>query len=222
MKKTGISILYFLTGLIQIILENHHDIYAGFIAKALIIPVLIILLLFNLKHQRNILNWFMFAALLFSWVGDIILDLPVSGYNLFVPGLISFLLAHIMYLTVFIKTPGKNYINTSRILVLLPVLIYGIVLIALLYGGLKEMKLPVIIYTTIILLMLSAAINRKEKVSMKSYRLVFAGAILFVLSDSTIAISNFISPFPFSGIVIMSTYITAQFLIVSGYIFQSR
>jgi uncharacterized membrane protein YhhN len=221
MKNSGISVLYFLIGLIQIVLQNYNPTFAGFIAKALIIPVLILLLLFNLNHQRNILNWFLLAALLFSWIGDIILEMPASD-NLFVPGLVSFLLAHLMYLTVFVKTPGRKYIKASRVWVLLPVLTYGVVLILLLYGHLKEMKIPVIIYTTIILIMLSAAINRKEKVSRKSYRLVLAGAILFVISDSSIAVNNFISPFPFSGILIMSTYITAQFLIVSGYIFQMR
>jgi uncharacterized membrane protein YhhN len=89
-----------------------------------------------------------------------------------------------------------------------------------LYGDLAEMKLPVIIYATVILTMLSGAINRKEKVNRRSYLLVLGGAILFVISDSSIAINKFSLPFESSEIVIMSTYVMAQYLIVTGYIDQ--
>ena len=84
------------------------------------------------------------------------------------------------------------------------------------------MRLPVIIYAAVILTMLSGAINRIEKVNRKSYYLVLAGAVLFVISDSSIAINKFSHQFESSGIVIMSTYIVAQYLIVAGYISQFR
>jgi len=222
MKKSGISILYFIIGFIQIVLQNYPGSVYGFIAKAMIIPVLIIILLINLKIQQSFLNWLMLCGLIFSWGGDIMLELPASGGTMFVPGLIFFLLAHIMYLTVFINTPGSNFIRKSNALILLPVVIYGAILLAILYGNLREMKVPVIIYAVIILLMLSGAINRKEKVNQKSYWIVLAGAILFVLSDSVIAINKFAYQFSQSGILIMSSYILAQFLIVTGYIHQVR
>jgi uncharacterized membrane protein YhhN len=222
MKKPGISILYFIIGLIQIVLQTHPGSAAGFIAKAMIIPVLIIIFLANIKIQLSLLNWLMLAGLIFSWGGDIMLEWPASEGTMFVPGLVLFLLAHIMYLTVFIKTPGSNFIRKSNALVLLPVFIYGVILIALLYGNLKEMKVPVIIYAAMILLMLSSAVNRKEKVNQKSYWIMLAGAILFVVSDSAIAINKFTYQFSNAGILIMSTYILAQFLIVTGYIYQFR
>jgi uncharacterized membrane protein YhhN len=84
------------------------------------------------------------------------------------------------------------------------------------------MRIPVIIYAAVILTMLSGAINRLEKVNRKSYYLVLAGAILFVISDSSIAVNKFSHQFESSGIVIMSTYIVAQYLIVAGYISQIR
>jgi uncharacterized membrane protein YhhN len=220
MKKPGIIILYFLVGIIQILLQNHQGSPAGFIAKALIIPILIVYLVVNVEFQKSSINWFMLAGLIFSWGGDIILEWPAPGNNLFVPGLISFLLAHIMYLTVFMMTPGDNYIRVSNAHLVLPVIIYGAVLVAFLYSNLMEMKIPVIIYAAIILLMLSGAINRKKKVNQLSYWIVLAGAVLFVISDSVIAINKFTLQFAGSGIVIMSTYIIAQFLIVTGYIYQ--
>jgi uncharacterized membrane protein YhhN len=95
-----------------------------------------------------------------------------------------------------------------------------VVLVLYLYQDLKEMKLPVILYAIVILLMLSGAINRIDKVNKKSFLLVLAGAILFVVSDSAIAINKFSIKFEYSGIVIMSTYIVAQYLIITGYIDQ--
>jgi uncharacterized membrane protein YhhN len=64
--------------------------------------------------------------------------------------------------------------------------------------------------------MLLAAINREKKVNRQSYLLVFAGAVLFVLSDSLIAINRFTQPFELARIAIMSSYITAQYLIAVG------
>jgi uncharacterized membrane protein YhhN len=94
------------------------------------------------------------------------------------------------------------------------------VLVSCLYSDLAEMRLPVIMYAIVILTMLTGAINRKEKVKKESHYLVLAGAILFVISDSVIAINKFSHQFESSGIVIMSTYIVAQYLIIAGYIYQ--
>jgi uncharacterized membrane protein YhhN len=123
---------------------------------------------------------------------------------------------------VFLLTPGKNSIVTNRIWLLIPVIIYGLVLVFYLYNDLAEMRLPVIIYAAVILTMLSGALNRREKVNRKSYYLVLAGAILFVISDSSIAVNKFSHQFESSGIVIMATYVVAQYLIIAGYISQFR
>jgi uncharacterized membrane protein YhhN len=48
------------------------------------------------------------------------------------------------------------------------------------------------------------------------YYLVILGAFNFVISDSVIAISQFISPFLYSNQIILITYIVAQFLIIFG------
>jgi uncharacterized membrane protein YhhN len=164
----------------------------------------------------------MLAGLFFSWAGDVVLEFSKNNGNIFILGLVCFLLAHIMYLTAFFITPGKNSILTNRIWLLIPVIIYGMVLVSYLYSDLAEMRLPVILYAVVILTMLTGAMNRKDKVNKRSYYLVLGGAILFVISDSSIAINKFSHQFESSGIIIMSTYIVAQYLIVSGYISQFR
>ena len=222
MKKTGISFLYFFVGFFYIAIQNHVSFYPEFIAKALIIPVLILLYITNVKPFQNLMNSCMLAGLFFSWAGDVLLEFSNDNANMFILGLGSFLLAHIMYFSVFIGTPGKNTILANRFWLLIPVLLYGITLVWYLYSDLGNMKIPVIAYAAVILTMLAGALNRKEKVNSRSFWLVLAGAGLFVISDSAIAINKFSHPFEFSGIVIMSTYIVAQFLIISGYISQDR
>jgi uncharacterized membrane protein YhhN len=222
MKNSGFSILYFLTGIIYIILQPSLTFLGGLITKALIIPLLMALFLVNLNPLKNRLHLFMLAGLFFSWAGDLTLEFSQDNSNMFIAGLICFLLTHVMYFTVFLNTPGKNCILSSRIYLLLPVIIYGVTLVYFLYDDLADMRLPVIFYAIVLLTMLSGAINRIEKVGQKSYWLVLSGAILFVISDSAIAINKFSVHFASSGVFIMSTYIVAQYLILAGYINQFR
>lgn len=213
-----LSFVYFLTGSAFMVFQNGDTILPVLIIKSLIIPILMILFIVNLKLFSNRLNLIMLAGLFFSWAGDVVLEFE----GLFIPGLGCFLLAHVMYLVVFFKTPGRNVIFQKRWYLLIPVILSGAGLILYLYNDLADMRIPVILYSIVILTMLTGAINRLEKVNRTSYYLVLAGAILFVISDSAIAINKFIHHFDSSGIVVMTTYIIAQYLIVSGYIKQSK
>jgi uncharacterized membrane protein YhhN len=223
MKKTiFLSILYFLTGFLFIILQGNTSFISGLIIKSLIIPVLMILFVANLKLRQERLHGMILAGLFFSWAGDVALELSGKNGDLFVAGLICFLLAHIMYLTVFFLTPGKNVIFHTRIYLLIPLAIYCVIFMWYLYDDLADMRLPVLSYSAVIIAMLAGAINRLEKVKRESYYMVLTGAILFVISDSAIAVNKFSYNFPSSDTVIMSTYVLAQFLIITGYIKQFR
>lgn len=221
MKTRVLSLVYFLVGILAIILGSLDSFLPGFIAKALIIPVLITILIVNINPLKNLSHKLMVAGLLFSCAGDIALEFTGVNAFMFIQGLIFFLIAHLMYLTVFFRAPGKNVIFGERIWFLIPVLIFGFGLVYYLYDDLGTMRLPVIAYTIVILAMLSGAINRIGKVNLTSYYLILAGAVLFVISDSAIAVNKFSHHFAGSGIVVMSTYVLAQYLIVFGYIKQS-
>jgi hypothetical protein len=67
--------------------------------------------------------------------------------------------------------------------------------------------------------MLISAINLKEKIEKKPQQLILVGAILFVISDSILALNKF-DP-SFQGItlmhaLVMTTYISAQGFIIYG------
>ncbi len=224
MKNTIISASYFMISIIYISYEGMASPLVALILKSLIIPVLMLLFILNLRPSENRSHQMVLMALIFSWLGDILLGVPESSANLFVPGLISFLLAHVMYLTVFFRTPGENKIIPKRVYLLIPVLLYGTGLLLLLFNSLGDMKLPVCVYTMVILTMVCSAISRYGKVNSISWALVFTGAVLFLFSDSEIAINKFYRHFAGAQVTIMSTYVLAQYLIVKGYIreFKAR
>jgi uncharacterized membrane protein YhhN len=213
MKTKVLTVIYILIGITYTVLDSHLSSIPGLVLKGSIIPFLIIIYQLNARQNFRIT---ILAALLFSWAGDVILCFS------FIPGLACFLLAHVMYVIAFLKTSGKSELITKRIYLLFPVILYGAGLLCLLYDNLDGMRLPMITYTMVILTMLIAAINRYGKVSRLSFILVLAGAVLFVISDSLIALNKFGFPFVFSGVAVMTTYIAAQYLIVTGVLNQSE
>jgi uncharacterized membrane protein YhhN len=210
---TGIlTTIYVLAGLTYILIGDDTAIMARYIIKGCLIPLLIVIFIINFRLSLKGINLLMLSGLFFSWAGDVAIDFA------FIPGLACFLVAQVMYLTTFYLTPGKNVIFREKAYLIIPVLLFGTGLIYVLYNDLGDMMIPVIIYAVVILTMLASAINRLRKVNRLSYYLLLAGAILFVLSDSAIAINKFTWVFDYSGPIIMSTYLAGQYLIVTGYI----
>jgi uncharacterized membrane protein YhhN len=211
---------YFLIGIFYILLPVIPVPIPPLAIKALIIPILIILLMVTPRNGNVLSHRLIFAALLFSWAGDVALAITRHPEIMFMLGLVCFLLTHLLYVFVFFRSPGRNLSPKKFFYSVIPVLVYGLLLLYILYDDLGEMKIPVIIYTTVILSMVAAAINRIEKVNRTSYYLVLMGAVLFLSSDSMLAINKFSNPFPFASMLIMFTYIAGQYLIVMGYLMQ--
>jgi uncharacterized membrane protein YhhN len=213
-----IPMIYFLTGILYILLPVIPVSIPPLAVKALIIPILIVFFKVTVRNGNTTSHWLIFAALLFSWAGDVALGITRHQETMFMAGLVCFLLTHVLYVIVFLRTPGKNLPGNKFFYSVIPVLLYGIMLLYILYNDLGEMKIPVIIYTSVILAMVAAAINRIEKVNRTSFYLVLIGAVLFLSSDSMLAIHKFSSPFPFASPLVMLTYIAGQYLIVMGYL----
>ena len=165
-------------------------------------------------EKRNKMAFFTILALFFSWLGDVFLMFQDIYSLYFILGLISFLTAHVLYTIIFRKTnrgfKPRPFTHATGFLLI----IYGILLLTLLWPGLAGMKVPVALYTTVILAMALSALYRKAEGS----SLVLLGAILFVGSDSMLAMNKFSEPFTGARFWIMATYILAQFLITMGLI----
>lgn len=141
-----------------------------------------------------------------SLAGDVLLMLPA---DLFVAGLVSFLIAHIFYIAAF----RTGLTGVSPIWLAIPFCLVGAAMLWFLLPGLGEMKIPVTIYLIVILTMAWQACYRWEKLRDRKSLLAAAGALLFVVSDSIIALNRFRVPFTLAEGLIMSTYFSAQWLI---------
>jgi uncharacterized membrane protein YhhN len=133
----------------------------------------------------------------------------------FLLGLASFLLAHIFYIIFFHHVRVRESINSNPWFLVI-VVIYYAALTSWLSPFLGEMKLPVRIYGIVISIMFMLAMHMfviKNKVAGKW---MLFGALLFVISDSVLAINKFYEPFDAAGIIIMLTYGLAQLFIVKG------
>ncbi len=210
------TILYFAACIAFIALETIGVAWISIAVKSLIIPLLIWLYLRFVRGHWNRFHSLIITALVFSWMRDVTLQLTQFQESFFLVGLGSFLITQLIYMVAFFITPGKNTLFFRKIYLLIPVALYGWGILWLLSAGLGDMKLPVTVYTVVILSMLLAAVNREKKVNRQSFLLVLAGAILFVLSDSMIAINKFSQPFELARIAILSSYFTAQYLIALG------
>jgi uncharacterized membrane protein YhhN len=167
---------------------------------------------------------FALIAFLFSLFGDIFLMFTGEGMMFFMLGLGSFLVAQIGYIFLFRHTlklfGNQSYIRKNPLL-LIGYLVFGGIVYYLLFNQLDiVLKIVVLVYMLALLGMSAMALNRFKSVSSVSFYLVFAGSVLFVISDTLIALDKFFSPIPNDRLLVMSTYIAAQFLIMMGILKQ--
>jgi uncharacterized membrane protein YhhN len=181
------------------------------LSKPLLMPILIAVV--YLQRKRIPLFYWMISGLTLSWIGDILLQLK----GLFIPGLVSFLLAHICYILYFIKinSPQKGLLQFQP-LIGLPVLIYIVLFLWLLYPFLDTMRIPVTAYGITIGTMLLLSINTSRKVPDNASALFFNGAFQFVISDSILAVNLFAYNSTVLSLCVMATYASAQYLLVKG------
>lgn len=153
---------------------------------------------------------YLIAALAASLAGDVFLMLPSGAY--FIPGLASFLVAHLFYIALFRQ--GIAWFPSR--LALLSTLGVGGAMYMLVWGGLTDtlLKVAVAAYVTVIALMVAQAIGRATVQRDTAAARVALGACIFMLSDSLIAINRFVQPLPLAPLWVLATYYLAQILIV--------
>jgi uncharacterized membrane protein YhhN len=194
-----------------------NNVDGRFFTKPLLMPLLALGYALETKPLGR-LSSLVLAALFFSWLGDVLLMLEGRNSMFFILGLLGFLTAHALYIAYFSRIPaseGGSFVR-KRPVMLLAVLAYVVELLYVLWPSLNGMKIPVLVYGIVIGTMLCFALWQYGKIHPQAAGLLIIGALLFVASDSLLAINKFKSPIPFGGIWVMSTYVLAQFCIVKG------
>lgn len=184
-------------------------------AKPLLMPILFgaVWLHSGMSNQKLLL-----AALVFSWLGDVALMFLHISPHFFIAGLLAFLIAHILYIVLFGKSFNKE-VSASKGPLLLgfaSISLYLVSLGVILFPLLGEMLVPVAVYALTISSMLAFAWFGHFGWPAGARYWVLAGAAIFVVSDSFIALNKFYAPVPQSAFWVMSTYIVAQYCIVRG------
>jgi len=137
-----------------------------------------------------------------SFLGDLFLLFSAG----FIAGLSSFLLAHILYILTF-----RQYYQKTHIIYIPCIIVFIISLFSFLYPHLGTMKIPVLLYAITIGAMLYFALGTKQK-------WLIIGALLFVLSDSILAINIFHTHSTISSLSVMIFYVLAQYCLTQGMI----
>lgn len=195
------------------LLENE---WTGYISKPLIIISLAGYFLSQTHIERTLkLRRIILAALFFSWAGDVLLMFQGRDSIFFLLGLTMFLNAHVFYIVFFHMVRVKEYVRANAWLLLI-VAVYYVALISFLSPYLDDMKLPVRIYGIVISFMFMLAMHMLFIKNKRAGQWMMTGALLFVVSDSLLAINKFYQAFAAADLAIMFTYGLAQLFIVEG------
>jgi uncharacterized membrane protein YhhN len=146
-------------------------------------------------------TWFV-VALVFSLAGDVFLMLP---RDLFVPGLVSFLLGHIAYVAgLRVDGGGLGATLVAAFIVVVVGAVVGTRIVrAVREGPEPNLVGPVVAYMVVISTMVTCALSTGSV-------LAAAGAALFFASDSLIAWNRFVQPLAWAPVTIMITYHAGQ------------
>lgn len=147
----------------------------------------------------------LFVALLFSAAGDVVLGLEGDYFEF---GLGFFLVTQVLYAVTFSRDFKAQ---RSRIPVFLFMMALAVTMAVVLTPSLDEMIGPVYVYLIAILAMGVLAAFRASRSPV-----VLFGVLLFMASDSILAINEFRTTVPAADYLVMVPYYLAQLLIVYG------
>ena len=163
-----------------------------------------------LLPRRNANARWITVGLLLSAIGDFCLEWASSW---FLAGLVAFLLAHLAYLTAYVRL-----VRRARLILLVPVAAFGIASFRVLEPALGDMMIPVALYTTVICCMLWRAwalFGERPCEPVKAWSAAL-GATSFALSDTLVAWNRFVEPSTTLALVLMLLYWGGQWAIAAS------
>jgi alkylglycerol monooxygenase len=183
------------------------ELHQVFKPLAMVLAMAVVALRARAGNGLGRFEWLLIAALACSLAGDVFLMLPGK----FIPGLVSFLLAHLCYIALFRR--DAPWFPSGRALA--ATLALAAAMYAYLFPTLPgALRVPVAAYAVVIALMAAQAIGRAVVLRDAHAAGVAAGAALFMLSDSLLAINKFATPLPMAQFWVLASYYAAQVLFV--------
>lgn len=149
------------------------------------------------------------AGLLASLAGDIALLWPQQG---FLPGLVSFLVAHLCYLWAFTRV---QRLAAWPWAFLAYGLLAGFILSRLWAGVPAPLQGPVVVYVLCLSAMGAQSLVLAKRSFTPGNRVLALGGLLFVISDACLATNKFAGPQPLAALLVLPAYWAAQWCIAS-------
>ena len=179
--------------------------------KPLILLSLVVLYIVSSSERNKIY----ILALICSFLGDVFLIFEGEFY--FIAGLLSFLIAHLLFIRIVVKRLQKN-LYSKIVVSIIPFLTFYLVLIFTLKNSLGELLIPEIIYgLTIAVFGMVSLIDYLNTKSIKSLYILI-GAVIFMFSDAILAVNRFYKSEHTLEVLVMITYVFAQYLIYKSMI----
>ncbi|PJJ57130.1 putative membrane protein YhhN [Mumia flava] len=174
---------------------------ADSVTKALLMPLLAAWVV-SVRGPRLLV-----AALLLSWVGDVALEIDGA----FLVGMAGFAAAHVCYITWFVRAGALDVLRRRWWIAAGGLVVWAGVLAAL-WAPLGEhepaLRIPIALYA---LLLTATAVT-----ALAYSPLAGVGGVLFLLSDTLIALDlAHVGPSE-TGLAVMITYLAAQLLLATG------
>ncbi len=148
---------------------------------------------------------FIIAGLVASVGGDVFLMLREKKFT---EGLTCFLVAHGLYIAAFLSTMRPRIDPLTA----LPLLFYAMIMMRILFPHLGKLKAPVGAYIIVITFMAGLGLDRFIKMGGTPAFYACAAAVLFVISDSVLAVDLFVRKIKGAQGIILTTYFAAQWL----------
>ena len=188
-----------------------------FVFKFFLMPVLIVFLVQNKRHLLQ-KNWRpVLAGLVTAWAGDVMLSLSVTRPVFFIIGLVFFLCTHLSYIVYFTRYERNTFlVLKKKPLVFVSILLYAVLILVIVGSHAGPLLVPVIVYTMVICAMMLQSLAASPNMQAGAGKFFIAGAVIFIISDSLLAVNKFYRPFEWADFLVMLTYGIAQLLIVTG------
>ena len=219
LKKHGILVFwFFLLSDCYLILTEKESL--RYLTKPVLIPVLLFYIFLNAKpHLFKHTKKFVFIAFLCAWLGDVFL--MGKGTFWFIIGMLAFIAAHLIWAAIFIRMHKPEIKHSQEVVIGLAILIcWNYAIFHFIGPNLGSMKMPILIYMVIISLMALSTVNLLGSRSKQNLAINFfiPGAILFMISDSVLALKMFLyTDVSFLSVVVMVSYGYAISLLADGF-----
>ena len=172
------------------------------------------LFVFSSSNMLNGLSLLLISVFVFYMLGDVAIEIK------FILGMVFFSIAHVVLMTIYLVLVSGYEITLFTAmggLVTFSFLsIYGGALVRYLNRsptGLGKYELPVVFYSILLVVMATASLFFYISAQIAIALLVSAGTVLFVLSDTLVAIREFHHSYNHSEIATKATYFPAIYLI---------